>query len=293
MKKATPNIKKSSNSSKTTTTTHAASELIDARIAELNDWRGETLARVRKLIQQADSEVIEEWKWRGVPVWSHAGIICTGETYKEAVKLTFAQGASLEDPSQQFNSSLEGNTRRAIDYREGDIVDAKALKALIRAAVALNTSKQSAKGKKKTSTKRSETKPTLLSGGNPQIAKADGDAPVQAYIAAMPGWKGDVGRRLDALIQRTVPGVCKAVKWNTPFYGVDGQGWFVGFHCVTKYVKVSFFRGTALLPVPPVASKQPEVRYFHIHEDDEIDEELIASWILQASKLPGWLTNRQ
>jgi hypothetical protein len=116
------------------------SRLIDARIAELDDWRGETLARLRALIKQADPEVVEEWKWRGVPVWSHAGIICTGETYKNVVKMTFAKGASLDDPSGLFNSSLEGNTRRAIDFHEGDKIDAKALKALIRAAVARNTS---------------------------------------------------------------------------------------------------------------------------------------------------------
>src|SRR5688572_11509385 len=117
------------------------SQLIDARIKELSDWRGETLARVRSLIKEADPEVVEEWKWRGVPVWSHAGIICTGETYKSVVKLTFAKGASLEDPSGIFNASLEGNTRRAIDIHEGDKIDEKALKALIRAAVALNTKK--------------------------------------------------------------------------------------------------------------------------------------------------------
>jgi hypothetical protein len=130
-------------------------------------------------------------------------------------------------------------------------------------------------------------KPVLLSGGNPQVAKADGDAPVQAYIAAMPGWKGEVGRRLDALIARTVPGVRKAVRWNTPFYGVEGRGWFLGFHCITKYVKVAFFRGTSLRPVPPVESRQKEVRYLHIHEGDRIDEELVAGWIRQASELPG------
>src|SRR5881296_878561 len=120
------------------------SQLIDARIKELSDWRGKTLARVRSLIREADPEVVEEWKWRGVPVWEHAGIICTGETYKAAVKLTFAKGASLEDPSGLFNSSLEGNTRRAIDFHEGDKIDEKALKALIRAAVALNTSARAA-----------------------------------------------------------------------------------------------------------------------------------------------------
>ncbi len=132
-------------------------------------------------------------------------------------------------------------------------------------------------------------KPKLLSGGNPQIAKGDGDAPVQAYIAAMPGWKSDGGRRLDALIGRTVPGVRRAVKWNSPFYGVEGQGWFLSYHCFTKYIKVLFFRGTSLRPLPPVESKDEEGRYFHIYEDDKLDQKLVASWIKQASKLPGWV----
>jgi hypothetical protein len=130
-------------------------------------------------------------------------------------------------------------------------------------------------------------KPRLLSGGNPQIAKADGDAPVQAYIAAMPGWKRDVGRRLDALIERVVPNVKKAMRWNSPFYGVEGQGWFLDVHCLTRYVKVAFFRGTSLRPVPPIASKLKDVRYAHIHEHDTFDEKLFASWIEQAAKLPG------
>ena len=137
--------------------------------------------------------------------------------------------------------------------------------------------------------KTSSKKPTLLAGGNPQIAKADGDAPVRAYIAAMPGWKRDVGRRLDALIVRTVPGVRKAVKWNSPFYGIEGQGWFLNFHCFTKYVKVAFFRGTSLRPVPPGASKHKDVRYFDIHEGDELDEATMASWLKQAAALPGWV----
>jgi hypothetical protein len=122
------------------TKTDSPSQLIDARIKELGDWRGEMLARIRKLIKQADPDVVEEWKWRGVPVWYHGGMICTGETYKNVVKMTFAKGASLEDPSGLFNSSLDGNTRRAIDFHEGDKIDEKALKALIRAAVKLNTS---------------------------------------------------------------------------------------------------------------------------------------------------------
>ena len=134
---------------------------------------------------------------------------------------------------------------------------------------------------------RKVAKPTLLAGGNPQIAKADGDAPVQAYIAAMPGWKRDVGRRLDALIVRTVPGVRKAVKWNSPFYGIEGEGWFLSFHCFTKYVKVAFFRGTSLRPVPAGESKHKDVRYLDIHEDDQLDEAQLAAWVKQASLLPG------
>ena len=130
-------------------------------------------------------------------------------------------------------------------------------------------------------------KPTLLAGGNPQIAKADGDAPVQAYIAAMPGWKRDVGRRLDALIVRTIPDVCKAVKWNSPFYGIEGEGWFLNFHCFTKYVKVAFFRGMSLHPVPPGKSKSRDTRYLDIHEDDRPDEAQLAAWVRQASQLPG------
>ena len=134
---------------------------------------------------------------------------------------------------------------------------------------------------------RKVARPPLLAGGNPQIAKADGDAPVQAYIAAMPGWKRDVGRRLDALIARTVPGVRKAVKWNSPLYGIEGQGWFLGVHCFTKYVKVAFFRGTSLRPPLPGASKHKEVRYLDIHEDDPLDEAQLAAWVKQASQLPG------
>ena len=130
-------------------------------------------------------------------------------------------------------------------------------------------------------------RPKLLSGGNPQIPKADGDAPVQAYIAAMPGWKHGVGRYLDALVERCVPNVRKAVRWNTPFYGIEDQGWFLAYHCFTKYVKVTFLNGGSLRPPPPVTSKYEHVRYFHIHEDDEPDEDLLVGWIKQASALPG------
>jgi len=139
MKKATATMEKAKSGPREAKG-HSPSRLIDARIEELGDWRGETLAQIRTLIRQADPEAVEEWKWRGVPVWSHAGIICTGEAYKNVVKMTFAKGALLEDPSRLFNASLEGNTRRAIDWRQGDNIDAQALQALIRAAVALNTS---------------------------------------------------------------------------------------------------------------------------------------------------------
>jgi hypothetical protein len=238
-------------------------------------------------------------------VWEHAGIICTGETYKNVVKLTFAKGASLEDPAGLFNSSLEGNVRRAIDIHEGEGIDEGAFLSLVRAATALNASRQmpgksrpkaaASKDERSTATKSKDpavaAKPKLLSGGNPQIAKGKGAAPVQAYIAAMPGWKSDIGRRLDALITRNVPNVHKAVKWNSPFYGIKGQGWFLAFHVFARYVKVTFFRGTSLEPIPPGESKTPDTRYLDIYEDAQLDEKLMASWIRQASKLPGWITS--
>ncbi len=248
-------------------------------------WREETLARMRALILEADPEMTEERKWKkpsnamaGVPVWSHNGIVCTGETYAKVVKLTFARGASLPDPTRLFNSSLDGDTRRAIDIREGEAVDAAAFRALVEAAVAQNVSPA-----------KTAEPVKLLSGGNPQIAMADGDAPVQAYIAAIPGWKQDVGRWLDALVVRSVPDVRKAVKWNTPFYGVEGRGWFLGFHCFTKYVKVTFFRGTSLQPIPPGPSKTPDTRYLDIREGDRLDEVRMAAWVKQAAALPGWV----
>ena len=172
-----------------------------------------------------------------------------------------------------------------MDLREGDKIDTRAFHSLVRAAAALNASKAKPKGGRSAAT----PSPKLLAGGNPQIAKAAGNAPVQAYLAAMPGWKRNVGHRLDGLIVSTVPGVHKAVKWNSPFYGIKGQGWFLGIHCLKKSVKVAFFRGAALRPVPPGESKQKEVRYLDLHEDDPFDEELVASWIRQAAERPGWV----
>ena len=140
---------------------------------------------------------------------------------------------------------------------------------------------------KKTATRKTAARPKLLAGGNPQIPKGDGDAPVEAYLAAMPGWKQDVGRRLDELIVKNVPGVQKAVRWNTPFYGLEGRGWFVAFHCMTQYIKVTFFKGTQLRPMPPEASKMKDVRYWHVGEGEELDEKLFVKWVKQASKLEG------
>src|SRR5688500_18950928 len=148
--------------------------------------------------------------------------------------------------------------------------------------------KTTKKGTPRIAKKRTAKKPKLLAGGNPQIAKADGNAPVQAYIAAMPGWKRDVGRRLDALIVRAVPGARKAVKWNSPFFGVKGEGWFLSFHTFTNYVKVAFFRGTSLRPVPPGKSKHEEVRYVDIREGN-LDEAQLTAWVKQAAALPGWV----
>jgi len=275
----------------------AASRLIDQRVKSLGDWRGETLARMRALILEADPVMTEEWKWMGTPVWSHAGNICTGETYKQVVKLTFARGASLADPRGLFNSSLEGNTRRAIDIREGELIDAKAFKALIQAAVAKNVLVNAGKAKpgvKKVEPAKARTARkdavVRLAGGNPQIAKADGDAPVQAYIAAMPLGKRDLGKRLDALIVRHVPKVRKAVKWNSPFYGVEGQGWFLSFHVFTHYVKVTFFQGASLRPALPGGTpKSKDARWIDIREGEQLDPAQMAKWIKQAAALPGWV----
>ena len=275
----------------------SASRRIDQAIAELTDWRGEKLAEIRKLIHDVDPEVVEDWKWMGTPVWSHDGMYALANAHKEKVKLTFHHGAQLEDPGKLFNAGLEGNKWRAIDFFEGDKINRTALKALLREAIAFNRTHKVPKSKgsrlrvtKKSAVRRkSAAKVTLLSGGNPQIAKGDGDAPVKAYIAAMPGWKRKAGKRLDALISRIVPGVRKAVRWNSPFYGVEGQGWFLAFHCFTKYIKVTFLNGVSLDPPPPVGSKDPNTRYVHLYEDEVPDEGQLADWIRQSSQLPGWI----
>lgn len=260
---------------------------VGARIQEIGGWRGDLLATVRRLIKDAAPDATEDIKWRkpanpgGVPVWEQNGLICTGEVYKDKVKITFAQGAALADPKGLFNASLDAGTRRAIDLAEGDKLNEAAFKSLIKAAAAHNRSK-AVKAKGKTE------KPVLLTGGNPQIAKGEGDGPVQAYIAAMPGWKQDVGKRLDALIVKAVPGAQKAVKWNSPFYGVEGQGWFVTFHVLTRYVKVTFFKGVSLNPMPPgFTEKSGESRWIDLYEG-KFDEAQLTKWMKQAAKLPGW-----
>lgn len=262
-----------------------ASRLIDRRIRELEGWRGKTLARMRALIHEAAPAVKEEWKWRGTPVWSQDGILCTGETYTSVVKLTFAHGAELPDPSRLFNASLEGSTRRAIDIHEGEEVDAPAFRALVQAAVTRNQS-----GKKATVAPGEGTRQVkLLSGGNPQIPKEDGDAPVQAYIEALESWKRDLARRVDALVEQTVPGVEKAVKWNSPLYGVPGQGWFLGIHTFTRYIKLTFFCGTSLRPVPPGGTpRSKDSRWIDLRENEPLDEAQLSSWFQQSAKLPGW-----
>ena len=260
----------------------SASELIDKAIADLGDWRGERLGEIRGLIHEVDPEVVEEWKYRGSPVWSHEGTLAVGNAHKDKVKITFTNGAQLRDPGKVFNAGLGGKKWRAIDVFEGDRIDHEALKTLLREAVAYNVENSFSRRKAKAG-----AKPILLSGGNPQIAKADGDAPVQAYIAAMPEWKQDVGRRLDALIERTVPEVRKAVRWNSPWYGIEAQGWFVTYHVFARYVKVTFTNGARLDPLPPGPAKDPDSRWINIHEG-ELDEAQMETWIRQAAALPGW-----
>jgi hypothetical protein len=270
-----------------------ASKQIDKLIARTKDWRGDRLADIRALIHEVDPNVVEDWKWMGTPCWSHDGMYVIANPHKDKVKLTFFHGAQLPDPKKLFNAGLGGGKWRAIDIREGDRLNKTALKALLRAAVKYNATHEVPKSKGSRQSMPKRKKPRLLSGGNPQIAMADGDAPVQAYIAAIPGWKRDAARRLDALIVRTIPSVRKAVKWNSPFYGTEEFGWFLAFHCITKYIKVNFFRGASLSPMPPVASKDPGTRYVHIYEDEPLDEAQLADWVRQAAARPGWIFGKK
>jgi hypothetical protein len=279
---------KTSKTSKTTKG-ESPSKLIDARIEALGDWRGKTLSRARALIKQADPEVVEEWKW-GVPVWSHDGLICTGETYKSAVKLTFAKGASLKDPSGLFNSSLGGNTRRAIDLHEGDKIDAGAFRTLIRAAVILNWS-----GVKATSKPR---KP-----GTANKAAADGHAAIEDWIKRWTSKKGSAGgadeemrrivQRVDDLVRRTIPGLHYAIKWRNPFYGLPEQGWIIAVAPYTSHVTVTFFGGADFDPPPPHDPGTPTVeraRYVRLKTLAEAQGPMMRKWIERAGRVPGWVT---
>jgi hypothetical protein len=282
-------------------TAGSPSALIDARIRELGDWRGEMLARLRALVHEADPEVVEEWKWRGTPVWSHGGLICTGETYQQVVKMTFAKGASVADPSGLFNASLEGNTRRAIDFKEGDEPDAKALKALIRAAVALNetTTRGRAAAKapaRKTAAAKAAAAEVATGPQGPapgkarkpaSLPKSDGDAGVQAYIASLEPWQAELARRVDTLVAKHVPGLRKGVRWHCPFYGVEGQGWFLAFAAFQRHVKFTFFQGRSLDPAPPLGEGK-EARSLDLREPDALDEKQWTAWLRQAAALPGW-----
>ena len=261
----------------------SAPERIDARIAELGGWRGEKLAELRSLIHDAEPDVAEGWNSSGTPVWSYNGILLIGDAYQDKVKLTFRSGAALRDPKNVFNAGLDGNKWRAIDLYEGDDVDKTAFKAIVRQAVSYNTKQLLAKAKGGLV----NGKPVLLSGGNPQIPKSDGDAPIQTYIGAIPGWKRETTRRIDEIIVETVPGVLKAVRWNSPFYGVEGQGWFVSYHMFSRYIKVTFLNGATLQPEPPGSGKDPDSRWIDIHEG-QLDADQLADWIRQSSATPGW-----
>jgi hypothetical protein len=231
---------------------------------------------------------LEEWAYAGFAITLGSALIAHLSVGDGPEPWGWAAGTGVLWGSRTSSGAACRPRRRAPD-RAVSGVSSMAGKTMKKTAAKKKTATKSAKGAKKVAARRVAPKPTLLSGGNPQIAKADGDAPVQAYIAAMPGWKRDVGRRLDALIVRTVPGVRKAVKWNSPFYGVEGQGWFLNFHTFTNYVKVAFFRGTSLRPVPPGESRHNEVRYLDIRENDPHDEAQMATWIRQAATLPGWV----
>lgn len=266
------------------------SRLIDARIESLDDWRGRTLSRLRALIKQADPDVVEEWKW-GVPVWSHDGLICTGEAYKSHVKLTFAKGASLEDPTGLFNSSLEGNVRRAIDLHQGDRMDGKAFKALIRAAVVLNRSRP-----------RAAAKPRKPGTARKAPAEAEGHAAIEDWITHWTWKKGSAGgvndemrpivRRVDELIRETIPGLQYAIKWRNPFYGLPDKGWIISIAPYTAHVSIAFYGGADFDPPPPHDPGTPSVeraRYVRVKTLQEAQGSTMRRWIKQAGRVRGWV----
>jgi hypothetical protein len=255
------------------------------------------LREVRKTMKSALPGAEEGIRW-GVPWYKDGGPIAGFAAYKNHVGLVFW----LDELQTKVRRLLaeQGYTsgKRTLQIRFDQKVPAAAIRQILKAQAKMSevrskgvrNKRSRASGKARVPPPAKERQAKLLTGGNPQIAKADGEAPVQAYITAMPGWKRDVGRRLDALIVRTVPSVRKAVKWNSPFYGVEGQGWFLAFHVFTRYVKVTFFQGTSLRPVPPGGTGE-DARWIDIRERD-LDEARMATWVQQAAALPGWLSKR-
>jgi hypothetical protein len=255
---------------------------------------------IERALPDATSKV-----WHGAPVWFVGDTPVVGYSVpaRGGVTLLFWNGQAFGDPALnpvgkfkaaqiRFGSPAEIQLpalRRWLRKAGTELWDFSSLRPRKPARSATRTkSPPKADARAGPGASQSGGAVKLLSGGNPQVAKADGEAPVRAYIAAMPGWKREIGESLDALVARTVPGVRKAVKWNSPFYGVEGRGWFLSFHCFTKYVKVTFFRGASLRPVPPGPSKDKNVRYLDIHEGDEFDEARLADWVKQAAALSGW-----
>jgi len=258
---------------------------------------------IDRALPEADNKV-----WHAHPVWFLEGNPIVGYSkLKDSVRLLFWSGQSFDEEllhkegkfqaaEARYTAVSEVDTKdlarwlakaRDIQWDYKNIVKRKWRLERLDVAPKSAASKPSKKAGKTAAPAKTDTKVKLLSGGNPQIPKGDGDAPVRDYIAAMPGWKQEVGLAIDRLVAKNVPGVQRAVRWNTPFYGVKGNGWFLCFHCMTKYVKVTLFRGTSLKPIPPETSKVEEVRYLHIHEGEPIDEKQLADWIRQAAALPG------
>jgi hypothetical protein len=251
------------------------------------------LRALRAFVRAAAPGLEESVKW-GNGCWLADGApVAYAYADRDHVQFGFIRGASLRDP----RGLLQGKGRfvRHAKVRRREDIDRAAFGALLRQAVRLGgvvrkggASAKAADRARSTRAAKARKAPVLLSGGNPQIQKGDGDGPVRAYLDAMPGWKREAGRRLDALVVRTLPGVRKAVRWNSPFYGTAEGGWFLSFHCITRYLKVGFLNGSSLRPLPPVASKDPNTRYLHLHEGDALDEDLVTGWIRQAASLPGW-----
>ncbi len=257
-----------------------SSKQTNENIASFDDWRGPILAEIRDLVWEADPEVVEDSKPMGCPTWSHTGIFAVSTASDDQVRISFANGSKLSDPENLLKYTPKGDTWWAIELNEGDEIDDHAFKELVQRAVTYNI-------KNKPSYIKEAAGPILLSGGNPQIPKGDGDAPVQAYIALMPEWKRELGCRIDDLIEQIVPNVQKAMRWNSPFYGVKAKGWFLSYHVFDKYLKVTFLNGASLNPIPSGGGKDPDSRWINIIEN-EFDTAQMSDWVRQSAAMPGW-----